>query len=141
MKFTSIINHGQQFGWVQLPPTVSGNAEIKIIGGANMARPNKKATNATPKTTTLDFISTDMIADVKKTYENDNTILFSLTLRPAADKPPFITLHSLNMRWNDEGEPWIAFPSTKGKDGKYYRYIYATFLDETIETIEKILTE
>lgn len=113
-----------------------------------MARPNKNKPNTQTPTTAntnangpaLDFITPDMIAEVKKNFENDDTILFSLSIRPGLNTPPFITLHSLNMRWNEAGEPWIAFPSMKGKDGKYYRYMYAVFTSDTITAIEALLT-
>lgn len=56
-----------------------------------------------------------------------------------------VTVYGLSAIWDDvKKEYWIAFPSRKGKDGKFYKHVWFpvndTFRDCIIKRIEEMLS-
>lgn len=67
---------------------------------------------------------------VTRIHEFDDSIAFDIKVNQ-------VMLYGLSYRTNDDNSAWIAFPSKKGNDGKYYKHCFVKFSDEDIESIEK----
>lgn len=47
-----------------------------------------------------------------------------------------VTIHGMNVVTKKDGGQFFSFPSYKGKDGKYYSYVYVNFTAEDNQKIE-----
>lgn len=81
----------------------------------------------------LATIGSAMISDIRETWSDGDTVLFNCVIFNS------IQLYGLTARFNDDGEMWVAMPSRKGTDGKYYKYFYLVFEPEALEKIEAAL--
>lgn len=73
---------------------------------------------------------------VKNSREWDNgTVTTTLTLNG-------ISIHNVRiMQTHDGNHEFLAFPSRKGNDGKYYPYVYVSLCDEDTEKIIEAIDE
>lgn len=67
---------------------------------------------------------------VLRAYEGRDTVFFTGVLNG-------VTIYNMRVVTNRNGEDFVAFPSEKGKDGKYYNVAYfALSPDDTAVIIE-----
>lgn len=52
-----------------------------------------------------------------------------------------VEIHGCKVAERKDGNSFISFPSYKGKDGKYYSYVYFRFSEEDTDAILKELAE
>ena len=63
-------------------------------------------------------------------HDESGTVFFNLLLNG-------VTIYGCTVGTTKDGHDFIAFPSRKGKDGKYYSIAYASISDEDQEKILK----
>lgn len=53
-----------------------------------------------------------------------------------------LTVHECRIYEGKDGHPWLAFPSSQGKDGKYYNKVYldknSDLNDQIAEALDKL---
>ena len=78
-------------------------------------------------------VSAGAVNNIVERWSNDECCLFDCMLYDN------IFLYGLTLRYDKNNKPWVAFPSRKGNDGKYYKHFYCEFADDALEKIEKVL--
>ena len=72
--------------------------------------------------------------ELLRCYEGRDTVFFSGVING-------VTIYNMRVVTNKNGEDFIAFPSTKGKNGNYFNEAYFPFSPEDTEYIIKVLEE
>lgn len=72
--------------------------------------------------------------EVKNARQFDWGTTFSLVLNG-------VEIHNCKVGERKDGNSFISFPSYKGKDGKWYSYVYFKFSEADTEAILKALAE
>ena len=76
--------------------------------------------------------------EVLRAYEGRDVVFFSGVING-------VTVYNMRICTNKDGEDFIAFPSSKGKNGQYYNEAYFAFSPEdtehVIEVVEEVLSE
>lgn len=101
---------------------------------AKRAQATQAATQATQATKKERIkVSAGAVSNIKEVWSDAERCLFNCTIYDNID------LYGLTARFNAEGVMWVAMPSDKGKDGKYYKRFYLEFASDALDKIEKAL--
>ena len=93
-----------------------------------MAKFTKKAKATQPENGVIESV------EIIRARQFDWGVSFSMKLNG-------IVINNCTVGLTKNGENFISFPSYKGKDGKWYSYIYFRFSDEDLEKVLDLVAE
>ena len=93
-----------------------------------MARFTKKAKAAAQENGIIESV------EILRARQFDWGVSFSMMLNG-------ITIHNCTVGLTKNGDNFISFPSYKGKDGKWYSYVYFRFSPEDLEMVLDMVAE
>lgn len=78
-------------------------------------------------------ISAGAVSNIIERWSDENSVLFDCMIYDN------VYLYGLTLRFDKNDNPWVAFPSRKGNDGKYYKHYYCEFAPDAIDKIVNTL--
>ena len=96
-----------------------------------MNRGKKQETKKAPEKREYDVLTT---FEVIRAYEGRDVVFFSARVNG-------VSIYNMRICTNRNGEDFIAFPSSKGKNGQYYNECYFAFSPEDTELVIDAVAE